>query len=186
MHDAKTLAAERVDALFVDIRDRRFLKWLFSEEPTIVFHYRDGSPHHSIDLDVQDEIKAAWASIIAAALVPLCEGLAEAERERDRLVLSTGEHITRRSELLARALAAEAKLSALQEEVGRLTRERDEARAALEPFAAIAEDVAKNHPGWNTDGFHLTSPGWPYVIKLGPFRRARSALARTAGGKDAS
>ena len=72
--------------------------------------------------------------------------------------------------------AAEAKLSALQEEVGRL-------REALEPFADYA---SQDGFGLDYHGRELPDgdgPGWVYVTN-GDFRRARSALARTAGGKD--
>lgn len=55
-----------VERLFEDLRDRRLLKWLFSEEPTVILHDSHGDPLNSIDLDVQEEIKAAWCKIIAA------------------------------------------------------------------------------------------------------------------------
>ncbi len=80
------------------------------------------------------------------------------------------------ADLVARAEAAEAKLSALQEEVGRL-------REALEPFAAFP-----TYPS-DDDDFQITGrlvPNGSHFADLhvADFRRARSALARTAGGKD--
>lgn len=57
-------------------------------------------------------------------------------KERDALVLSTGEHITRRSELLARAEAAEAS-------VARLTALLAEADEVVKPFAKAADNAER-------------------------------------------
>lgn len=58
-----------VDKLFDDLRDRRFLKWLFSEHPTLIGTFEhDGSELRSLDADVQEEIRADWAEIIARSL----------------------------------------------------------------------------------------------------------------------
>lgn len=73
--------------------------------------------------------------------------------------------------------AAEAKLSALQEEAGRL-------REALEPFAEIAElDIGEDEHDLDLFRPMATHNRGP-LLRVGLFRRARSALARTAGGKD--
>lgn len=48
-------------------------------------------------------------------------------------------------------------------------------REALEPFAAIAEDVAINHPGWDHDEFQISRG-----MSFAPFRRARAALSQEA------
>jgi hypothetical protein len=51
----------------------------------------------------------------------------------------------------------------------------------LEPFAKYADAVAKDHPGWDHDGFSIGLPdalAYPEVDgTLRPFRRARTALA---------
>jgi hypothetical protein len=60
-HD--TRAREIVAEVFDDIRDRRTLKWFFSEQPSKICDHFE-----SIDLDVQEQIRAAWAELIASAL----------------------------------------------------------------------------------------------------------------------
>lgn len=56
-----------VNALFEDLRDRRFLKWLFSETPTTILHNNRGEPLESLDAEVQAEIRKAWETIIREA-----------------------------------------------------------------------------------------------------------------------
>lgn len=51
----------------VDLRDRRFLKWVFSERPTFIGNL-EGEPLDSLDSDVQAEIKAAWEEIVLSAV----------------------------------------------------------------------------------------------------------------------
>lgn len=58
--DAASLA---VNAIFADIRDRRFLKWMFSVEPA----HQVCEGVDSIDPDVQFEIAETWAEIIRLA-----------------------------------------------------------------------------------------------------------------------
>lgn len=56
-----------VDAIFEDLRDRRFLKWLFAEDPANmgpILHERDGTPLLPLDEEVQNEIREAWVKII--------------------------------------------------------------------------------------------------------------------------
>lgn len=153
MHDAKTLAAETVRGNFVAIT---------SDQPQLAnFHteiYEDDYKGLLIALCNQNG-NYPWQ---AKAIL---EGL-NGGRERTQFV----------ADLVARAESAEAKLSALQEEVGRL-------REALEPFADYA---SQDGFGLDYHGRELPDgdgPGWVYVTN-GDFRRARSALARTAGGKD--
>lgn len=61
--EAETVAI--VNAIFSDLRDRRFLKWLFKDEEGVIGTFVD---LRSLDLDVQQEIRAAWEGIIAKAL----------------------------------------------------------------------------------------------------------------------
>jgi hypothetical protein len=60
-------ADEIIDALFEDLRGRRFLKWLFCAEPERlwpILHDNRGEPLMALDRDVQNEIKAAWKKIL--------------------------------------------------------------------------------------------------------------------------
>lgn len=56
-------AALATNAIFADIRDRRFLKWMFSTEPV----HQVSQGVDSIDPDVQIEIAETWAEIIRLA-----------------------------------------------------------------------------------------------------------------------
>lgn len=91
------------------------------------------------------------------------------QRERNKLVLSVGEHVTKRSEYLARAEAAEAEVTRLRE--------------ALEPFAehdtgAVEAvgifSIPDEHPLLGTG----LGNDWRPSITVGDFRRARSALSK--------
>jgi hypothetical protein len=74
-----TKAAEGcVDAIFEDIRDRRFLKWLFNQDGDGLIGYLNGQPLTSLDLEVQGEIRAAWEGIVKMAIA--------SERERCAIV----------------------------------------------------------------------------------------------------
>ncbi|MHC2353787.1 hypothetical protein ACVMB3_003296 [Sinorhizobium meliloti] len=68
--DAKVF--EVVEAIFRDLRDRRFLKWIFDERGDACFiaNFADGEPLKGLDLEVQGEIKASWQAIISGALTP--------------------------------------------------------------------------------------------------------------------
>ncbi|MDE3797627.1 hypothetical protein I7G59_09835 [Sinorhizobium meliloti] len=68
--DAKGL--EVVETIFRDLRDRRFLKWIFDERGDACFiaNFADGEPLKGLDLEVQGEIKASWQAIISKALTP--------------------------------------------------------------------------------------------------------------------
>jgi hypothetical protein len=86
-----------VEALFEDLRDRRFLKWLFTADnfETPILHMQDGEPLMPLEADVQEEIRATWAQLIANNLRPIldaAESAAQAiadrkkvEAERDEL-----------------------------------------------------------------------------------------------------
>jgi hypothetical protein len=69
--DLTDSAAACVDAIFEDLRDRKFLKWLFSDrgEECLIDNFRDGTPLCGLDLQVQDEIRAAWAGIIQQTIL---------------------------------------------------------------------------------------------------------------------
>ena len=58
---------QAVEAIFEDLRDRKFLKWLFCEEPEDagpILHDAQGKPLMPLDRDVQDEISREWQEII--------------------------------------------------------------------------------------------------------------------------
>jgi hypothetical protein len=60
-------AEKCVDAIFEDLRDRRFLKWLFAEHPEAmgpILHDRDGTPLMPLDRAVQSEMREAWIAIL--------------------------------------------------------------------------------------------------------------------------
>lgn len=62
---SKELAEKAVDAIFDDLRDRRFLKWIFKEEESVI---GDFLRLKSLDLEVQEEIRQAWAEIISETI----------------------------------------------------------------------------------------------------------------------
>ncbi len=64
------IAVKALDEIFADLRDRRLLKWLFSATPTLIGTFSDGDELRSLDADVQQEIRGAWAGIIGDALKP--------------------------------------------------------------------------------------------------------------------
>lgn len=55
-------AEQAVDAIFVDLRDRRFLKWLFDAEPENCGPIADGI--NVIDRETQNEIRETWIGIL--------------------------------------------------------------------------------------------------------------------------
>lgn len=60
-------AEAAVDAIFEDLRDRRFLKWLFCEDPESagpILHERNGDALMPLNSDVQNEIREAWIGIL--------------------------------------------------------------------------------------------------------------------------
>lgn len=57
--------------------------------------------------------------------------------------------------------------------------EIEQLRAALRPFAKIADEVKAVHPGWYHDGFSFEVLG--DRMTLAPFRAASAALAQTKG-----
>lgn len=73
--------AERiVDALFKDLRDRKFLKWLFSEDPEAmgpILHDSHGQPLNALSADVQDEIRETWIGILLSKPDDMKEGAPE-------------------------------------------------------------------------------------------------------------
>jgi hypothetical protein len=63
-------AERKVDAIFEDLRDRRLLKWLFSDDPEgmgALWKYQDGRDQYALDLSVQGEIRDAWIAILMTA-----------------------------------------------------------------------------------------------------------------------
>lgn len=76
---AAVMAEEIVTELFADLRDRRFLKWLFKKEEAVI---GDFPALRSLDLDVQQEIRDDWAAIIKrSALATLSSYQATQERD---------------------------------------------------------------------------------------------------------
>jgi len=55
-----------VEAIFADLRGRRLLKWLFTEEPES--HGAIGYVDGPIDRETQDEIAATWAQLASDIL----------------------------------------------------------------------------------------------------------------------
>lgn len=49
---------------------------------------------------------------------------------------------------------------------------------ALKPFAAFADQIAKERPGWDHDGFTFGGPLEDTRLTMGDFRRARAAFTR--------
>lgn len=70
--EATNQATKIVDAIFADIRDRRFIKWMFTagdvhavdraELPWLKIELK------GLDRGVQKEIRAAWVKIVAEQL----------------------------------------------------------------------------------------------------------------------
>lgn len=58
-------AEKAVSLIFEDLRDRRMLKWIFSERPTLIGSL-NGEEFRSLDTYVLDEIKASWAAILTS------------------------------------------------------------------------------------------------------------------------
>jgi hypothetical protein len=73
---SEAVANSIVEAIFDDLRDRRFLKWLFDKQgdKVLIGVFRDGETLTGLDLEVQDDIKEAWRGIIVAALSAEVEG----------------------------------------------------------------------------------------------------------------
>lgn len=67
---AAVSSGDIVDALFKDLRGRRFLKWLFSDrgDDCLIDVFRGGDELRGLDLEVQQEIRNTWEAIIERAL----------------------------------------------------------------------------------------------------------------------
>lgn len=48
-----------------------------------------------------------------------------------------------------------------------------ELRAALEPFAALADYIREHRPAHDHDNMEVQIEGWPYTLSVGWLRRAR-------------
>lgn len=62
----RTEAEKLVDAIFDDLRDRRFLKWLFDkdgERGSPILHNMHGEPLMPLAVDVQSEIREDWIKL---------------------------------------------------------------------------------------------------------------------------
>lgn len=60
-------AEKAVDAIFKDLRDRRFLKWLFADPEggsVMIARFQDGEELWPLDGEVQQEIREEWISIL--------------------------------------------------------------------------------------------------------------------------
>jgi hypothetical protein len=59
-------AEKLVDAIFKDLRDRRFLKWMFNEDGADagpILMDSNGQDLMPLDVDVQNEIREAWITL---------------------------------------------------------------------------------------------------------------------------
>jgi len=59
----RELAERAADAIFEDLRDRKFLKWLLAEDADSmgpILHERDGAPLMPISEAVQAEMRREW------------------------------------------------------------------------------------------------------------------------------
>jgi len=68
---ANEIANDAVGAIFADLRDRRFLKWLFPSDPENcgpIMHNSRGEPLDPLDREVQEDIADAWKQCIRDAL----------------------------------------------------------------------------------------------------------------------
>lgn len=61
-----------VDNIFEDLRDRRFLKWLFTpdvgRDEHLIAYFSDGDPLYAFDREVQQEIRDGFKKAIRAAM----------------------------------------------------------------------------------------------------------------------
>jgi len=72
------VALDAVEAIFSDLRDRRFLKWLFDRAGDAnLIGLLNGDELRGLDLEVQGQIKAAWQAIITSAIAKAQESFAE-------------------------------------------------------------------------------------------------------------
>lgn len=130
-----------------------------SREEALITRLRSAEACGENRCRVMDADSGCICTEAANAVGALLARLSEVERERDdwkdRSLSSEYEHQVAYDALKV----AESRLS--------------EVEKALEPFAAFAEHVAKEHPGWDHDGFQLTVECAP---TMAAFRQARAAL----------
>ena len=141
-------------------------------EMRVCFMTSDGEAQANADFIVAAH--ESFPALIAAARSLPSERRAreEAERERDARWKAAVE-VTR--EMAEQVRVAEAALAAERARVVDL-------EEALEPFAAFAEWVAVDRPGWDHDGFALVyGASLEKPLLLAPFRRAAAIRARTTG-----
>jgi hypothetical protein len=63
----RDLAERCADAIFADLRDRKFLKWMLAEHADSmgpILHERDGTPLMPISEAVQSEMRQEWISAL--------------------------------------------------------------------------------------------------------------------------
>jgi hypothetical protein len=63
----RTQAEAIADAIFADLRDRRFLKWMLAENADSmgpILHERDGTPLMPISEAVQAEMRSEWIDLL--------------------------------------------------------------------------------------------------------------------------
>lgn len=59
----RELAERAADAIFTDLRDRKFLKWMLAEDADSmgpILHERDGTPLMPVSEAVQAEMRSEW------------------------------------------------------------------------------------------------------------------------------
>lgn len=186
MHDAKTLAAELMAAAEKATPQGkwRFSPWHIEEGASAVRAENYGivcttagdNTAQFIALCSPDNIRTLCEAVLKGETAATNASGAAVERSQSQRQLPALPQQGSPEFTASEMLDKDRQLSALQEEVGRL-------REALEPFADYA---SQDGFGLDYHGRELPDgdgPGWVYVTN-GDFRRARSALARTAGGKD--
>lgn len=109
----------------------------------------------------------AYISTLTADTAGLVERLRAEVEEQHRM----GEPIDGE-----KVLAAADTITALTARITALEALVDRAGEALEPFAGFAESIAANHPGWDHDGFAMSTTPTGMMLPFSWFRRSRSTL----------
>lgn len=137
-----------VDRLFDDLRDRRFLKWIFDARGSDCYiGDMGGQKITGLDLDVQHEIKSQWSNIIDSALSAQVQDVAE-----NGLTLSAlqSAHVKRQEEwcpdvkpdLSFRGNELGGECGEAQNVIKKLERERHGWRGSRDTVEHLAEELA--------------------------------------------
>lgn len=149
----RALADTAVAGIFEDLRDRRFLKWLFTEDgrDVPILHDNRGQPLMPLEEGVQADIATAWANIIVAALSapPLGEGEkgeAVAEPEELRRYIDRCRELSQDGEYAwwSRLVDILSAVAPPSPEAGKLAADLEEARATLRVAEERAQRAAED------------------------------------------